>query len=115
MSLSLGLTAHFKQPSENWNQRAAKVVSMSQAQLDEDLWIEDESIKGGVDFTTQGFGVLADVVNGGLKTDLSLGFEMPDADFAREEMGWCQKSVPCEKRSSRGAGKILKFRPAPHF
>ncbi len=84
---TLELTDRFNQPAGDWNERAAKVVSISQAELDPALWIDGESVKGGADFTAQGYGVLSDVVRGGLKTDLSLGFEMSDADFALSEWG----------------------------
>ena len=84
---TLDLTNSFKHPTGDWNERAAKVVSMNQAELDSDLWSGTASIQGGADFTAQGYGVLADVVNGGLKTDLSLGFEMSDSDFAQDQWG----------------------------
>ncbi len=89
---TLGLTKNFKKPAGNWNERAAKVISMSQAKLDNDLWIDKDSIKGGADFTTQGFGVLTDTVNGGLKTDLNLGFEMSENDFAQDR--WAKVKSP---------------------
>ncbi len=83
-------TDSFNQPSGFWNERAAKVVSVSQAELDASLWIEDESIGSGADFTTQGFGILSDVVNGGLKVDMSLGFEMSDSSFNADTWGAIQ-------------------------
>ncbi len=84
---TLDLTNSFKHPTGDYNERAAKVVSMNQAELDSDLWSGTASIQGGADFTAQGYGVLADVVNGGLKTDLNLGFEMSDGDFAQDQWG----------------------------
>lgn len=84
---SLARSESFKQPRGEWNQRANRVISMSQAKLDADLWKGEAPLPEGADFTSQGLGLLTDVVNGGLKTDLSLGFEMSDGDFGMDTWG----------------------------
>lgn len=81
---SLTQSGVFGEIKKGFNQRAGRVISMSQAELDEELWLGDDSIQGGRDFTTQGFGLITDVVHGGLKTDLNLGFELSDADFSKD-------------------------------
>ncbi|MGB1130378.1 MAG: hypothetical protein ACPG4K_10020, partial [Haloferula sp.] len=45
------------------------------------LWVDDQSNAGGQHFTTIGAGLLTNAVEGGLRTDLSLGFEMSEEDF----------------------------------
>ncbi|RYD46669.1 MAG: hypothetical protein EOP85_06985, partial [Verrucomicrobiaceae bacterium] len=77
---------HFKQTTKGWNKRAGKVISMQQAKLDADLYKGGAFIREKADFTAQGFGLLTDVVNGGFKTDMSLGFEMSDQSF--QESAW---------------------------
>ncbi|MCX6878939.1 MAG: hypothetical protein NTW21_34785 [Verrucomicrobia bacterium] len=84
---SVAKSDSFRQPTADWNQRASRVLSMGQAQLDGALWKGLPVIPEGADFTANGFGLLTDVVNGGLKTDLSLGFEMSDADFLKDRWG----------------------------
>ena len=84
---SLAKTESFKQPVAEWNQRACRVLSMGQAKLDANLWKASPATPEGAHFTTQGYGLLTDIVNGGLKTDLSLGFEMSEADFLKDKWG----------------------------
>jgi len=78
----LGLSKALKQPAADWNLRASRVISIDQSKLDADL-INDPAVKARADFTTQSMGLLTDGVKGGLKTDLSLGFELSDSDFER--------------------------------
>ena len=84
---SLAQAESFKQPGGEWNKRSVRVISMAQAKLDGDLWKATPAIPEGAHFTSQGFGLLTDVLNGGLKTDLSLGFEMTDSDFLKDSWG----------------------------
>lgn len=84
---SLAASETFRQPGGDWELRANRVISMEQAKLDTELWKASPSHPEGAHFTTQGFGLLTDNVNGGLKTDLSLGFEMSDADFQKDKWG----------------------------
>lgn len=80
----MGLSAVFQQPKDDWSRRAARVLSLDQAELDTDLMrTENPRSAGGLDFTACAMGLLTNVVDGGLKTDLNLGFEMSDDDFAR--------------------------------
>ncbi|NNM31144.1 MAG: hypothetical protein HKO57_16625, partial [Akkermansiaceae bacterium] len=74
-------TEYFGQPEDDWNRRAMRVVGIKQAALDPDLWKGPESTAGGAHFTGTGAGLLTNVVTGGLKTDLNLGFEMSEANF----------------------------------
>ncbi|MCP5534312.1 MAG: hypothetical protein H7A49_11905 [Akkermansiaceae bacterium] len=80
----LGLSAVFQQPDGRWSRRAARVTSLRQADLDRDLIASGGAAgPGGGDFTTRAMGLLTNVVDGGLKTDLNLGFEMSDSEFAQ--------------------------------
>ncbi|MEO8614093.1 MAG: hypothetical protein ABI600_03050, partial [Luteolibacter sp.] len=84
---SLAKSGNFKQPASEWARRAGRVLSLSQAKLDTDLWKGGSVSPENGDFTAQGFGLLTDTVNGGLKTDLSLAFEMSDSDFKQDNWG----------------------------
>lgn len=74
----------FSQPDDQWNQRAAKLYDYRQVRLDQDLDPGTNAPTVGADFTTTSFGLLTDTVNGGLKVDLSLGFEMSDSDYTSD-------------------------------
>lgn len=108
---SLHKADHFKQPADGWNKRANRVISLNQAKLDNDLW------KGGkegtpeyADFTSQGRGLITDVVKGGFKTDMTLGFEMSEADFEQDQ--WGAFTNPFRAASvSRNAGSYKGERP----
>ncbi|MEY3894647.1 MAG: hypothetical protein RLZZ214_166 [Verrucomicrobiota bacterium] len=82
---SLALSSTLKQPVKEWNQRANRVLSLSQATLDGELTTADPTatLQSGASYTVHAQGLLTDVVKGGLKTDLSLGFELSDAEFAK--------------------------------
>ena len=83
---NLSLSSFFTQPTDLHDQRAARVIDLRQASLDEDLNGGDIA-GGGAHFTTTSNGLLTNVVDGGLKVDMSLGFEMSDADFAEATWG----------------------------
>ena len=105
---SLGLGATFKNPVSQREIRANKVISMSQAKLDTELWNTGAAIQGYSNYTTQGFGVLADVVNGGLKTDLSLGFELNDGEFAQDQ--WAGVKNPFRYASAPALGAFVNYK-----
>lgn len=80
---SLALTSVLKQPKSGWNARAGRVLSPNQIQLDSQFAADPTKVAStGASFTTQAQGLLTDAVKGGLKTDLSLGFELSDSEFA---------------------------------
>ena len=81
---SLALSTVLKQPKGGWNERAARVLSCNQIHLDSGLVADPATVAtAGASFTTYAQGLLTDVVKGGLKTDLNLGFELSDADFSK--------------------------------
>jgi hypothetical protein len=81
---SVALSPSLKQPTNDWNLRSGRVLSLSQIKLDTELAPDPAAIAtAGASFTTHSHGLLTDVVKGGLKTDLNLGFELSDADFAK--------------------------------
>lgn len=94
----LGLSAAFQQPDGEWSRRAARVSSLRQADLDGDLGGSGglAGLAGG-DFTTRAMGLLTNVVDGGLKTDLNLGFEMSDSEFA--QTSWDDVENPFQERN----------------
>ncbi len=81
---SLALASNLKSPEKGWNLRASRVISANQIGLDTDL-AEDtnKAAAAGASYTVHGQGLLTNVVKGGLKTDLNLGFELNDSEFAR--------------------------------
>lgn len=84
----LALSESFNHPSGDWNKRSGRVISLQQADLDTEL--NNSGTSAALtrnSFTVHSIGLLTDVVKGGLKTDLSLGFELPDADFSAASWG----------------------------
>ena len=85
---TLGLGTDLQQPVDGWNARAGKVISLRQVELDTQMAAAGVNTPAlGASYTATSQGLLTDVVNGGLKTDLSLGFEMSDSDFAKDSWG----------------------------
>jgi hypothetical protein len=82
---SLALSKTLKQPAKEWNLRANRLLSFSQVALDPDLAAADPAVSAtsAASHTVHAQGLLTDAVRGGLKTDLSLGFELGDSDFAK--------------------------------
>ena len=83
---SLALSKLLKQPKDGWDLRAGRLLSTNQVGLDEDL-VAGPGMATGGSYTVHSQGLLTDVVNGGLKTDLNLGFEMSDSDFLKASWG----------------------------
>ncbi|MFC5051411.1 hypothetical protein ACFPK9_12425 [Rubritalea spongiae] len=84
---NLEFSEYFSNPTELWNHRASRVIDLRQAMLDDELAATGDSKNGSGHFTTSSYGLLTNVVDGGLKVDLSLGFEMDDADFSQASWG----------------------------
>lgn len=84
---SLALSETLRQPEKGWNLRAVKLASISQAALDTTLVADPAKLPAAAaSHTVHARGLLTDAVNGGLKTDLSLGFELEDAEFANAKL-----------------------------
>lgn len=80
----LGNSQILQHPDNNWNEHVAALLSPRQVALNPVFGID--AINSGQisrDFTTYAQGVFADVTAGGLKTDLSLAFELSDQAFNR--------------------------------
>ncbi len=85
---SLALSNFLKQPASGWNERANRVLSMNQVKLDTELTADPATANAAAaSYTAHASGLLTDVVNGGLKTDLNLGFEMEDQEFEKASWG----------------------------
>ena len=115
---SLALSSTLKQPKSDWNLRAERLLSTNQIKLDPDLAPDPEAAVGvSANYTVHSEGLLTDVVSGGLKTDLSLGFELSDSDFA--QASWDKISNPFRTPKAEGGvtspssykGQQALFRP----
>ncbi len=72
------------QPDDGWTERNPKLVTLGQAALETEFGLnETDAARLAGTHTATSRGVLANVVDGGLKTDLSLAFELDDGDFQR--------------------------------
>jgi hypothetical protein len=112
---SLAQSKNYKQPTADWNRRAGRVISIAQAKLDADLWRGPGGKPEGADFTARGMGLLTDVVNGGLKTDLSLGFEMSESDFRKDSWGDLKNPFRAESTTLAAAIKTSYQGQRPLF
>ncbi len=85
---SLALSGIARQPEQDWDARAGKVISINQALLDPAYGLNrgGEALLGR-EHSAHSRGLLVDVVKGGLKTDLSLGFELGDSQFSASRWG----------------------------
>jgi len=82
---NVALSNFLKQPDSDWNRRASTVVSMAQISLDKELAANGKPPSSiGTSFTTHSVGLITDVVKGGFKVDLSLGFELSDDEFSAQ-------------------------------
>ncbi|RYD37047.1 MAG: hypothetical protein EOP87_04305, partial [Verrucomicrobiaceae bacterium] len=95
---------NFKQAPDGWASRAGRVLSLEQAKLDPDLYKGTGTIKEKADFTTNGYGLLTDVVNGGLKTDLSLAFEMDKDSFEKDDWNGIKNPLRAKSTTPKAYG-----------
>jgi len=85
---SLALSSSLKQPTSGWDARASRVISMNQVKLDTEIVTDPATFAtAAASFSVHATGLLTDVVNGGLKTDLNLAFELDDQDFEKSAWG----------------------------
>lgn len=79
----LAMSDRLKDPGGDWTARPATVTSLSQAVLESGYGLAPETAgQAARDFTVDSASLLTDPVKGGLKVDLSTGFEMEESDFA---------------------------------
>ena len=106
---NLALSKAFQQPDGDWALRAERVLSLRQAMLDPDLnAAAGSAVATGRDFTTHAMGLLTNAVDGGLKTDLNLGFEMPDDDFARSSWNGMKNPFRQTRRNYRNQRTLFE-------
>ncbi len=104
----LAVSGIMEHPEQGWAARSGKVVNPGQVALDPDLAFSPaEMARLNEGFTTTSRGVLADVVRGGLKKDLSLAFEMEDSVFNLEQ--WEGMATPF--RGGVAGGEVPIFPP----
>jgi hypothetical protein len=81
----LSNSASLKQPTSEWTRRSSVVCRLPQASLDEAFGATRDTIAAAArDYTTESLSLLTNPVKGGVKADLTTGFDMPDADFASD-------------------------------
>ena len=81
----LSNSASLKQPTTEWTRRASVVCRLPQASLDPAFGATRDAVSTAArDFTTESLSLLTNPVKGGVKADLTTGFDMPDADFASD-------------------------------
>lgn len=81
----LSNSAILKQPDDQWTRRAAAVCRLPQASLESAFGAARDVVAAASGhFTTESLSLLTNPVKGGVKTDLTTGFDMSDADFASD-------------------------------
>jgi len=85
---NLSLSSSLKHPEKDWARRPATVNSLSQVVLDEG-YAARRSLVGqlGRDYTVDAQSLLTNPVAGGLKVDLTSGFDLTDSEFAANTWG----------------------------
>lgn len=80
---SLALSDRVKDPGGDWTNRPVLISSLSQAVLEPGYGLTRETAgQAARDYTVDSNSLLTDSVKGGLKVDLSTGFELSDSEFA---------------------------------
>lgn len=84
----LSNSAYLKQPSDSeWTQRASLVCKLPQAALDPAYGVtRDVALAAARDYTTESFSLLTNSVRGGVKADLTTGFDMEENDY--KQLTW---------------------------
>ena len=91
---NLALSSILKQPENGWLQRPARVCSNPQMALDPAYGIGPAQVGQATrDYTVHALSLLTNPVTGGLKTDLSSGFEMADTEFSADSWPTTDGSV----------------------
>lgn len=91
---SLALSEVVSDPGGDWEARPATISSLAQAVLESGYGLTPETAgQAARDFTVDSYSLLTDPVKGGLKVDLTTGFEMGDSDFASNTWEGDGKSV----------------------
>lgn len=108
----LGLSTRLEQPAADWPRRQDKIHDLSELSFDSSYGFVSASDPPTVlspDYTTHSRSVLADVARGGLRVDLSLAFEMSDAEYSASQ--WGSLDNPFRNGPAPG-GEVPLFTPA---
>lgn len=85
---NLALSSLLKHPEDGWDRRPGTVSSLSQTVLDEGYGAERTLVgQAAKDYTVDGYSLLTNPVSGGLKVDLTSGFDLTDAEFGATTWG----------------------------
>lgn len=92
---SLALSDRVKDPGGDWTNRPVLISSLAQAVLEPGYGLTRETAgQAARDYTVDSNSLLTDAVKGGLKVDLSTGFEMSDSEFASATWSGGDTTVP---------------------
>jgi type II secretory pathway pseudopilin PulG len=80
---NLSLSDRLSQPEDNWPRRPALIASLAQVALDPGYSVTPAEA-ASAHFTPDSLSVLSNPVDGGLKVDLSTGFELDDNAFSMD-------------------------------
>lgn len=85
---NLSLAANLKQPSKDWDKRPSTILHLGQTLLDSEYSASASTVGSlAQDYTTTAASLLTNSVKGGLKWDLTTGFDMTDSEFAATAWG----------------------------
>lgn len=85
---NLALSEGIKQPDGKWDRRSATIATLPQMRLDPGYQASPAQLgRVARDYTTDAFSLLTNPVTGGLKVDLSTGFDLTDSEFAASTWG----------------------------
>ena len=80
---NLALSSYLQHPDGGWENRPATIADFLQASLDPQYGTDREKLgMARAHYTGESYSLLTNAVKGGLKADLSTGFEMSSSDFA---------------------------------
>lgn len=85
---NLSASTLLKHPADGWDVRPGTVNTLAQVQLDPDYGANREVVRAlARDFTVDSYSLFTNPVSGGLKVDLTSGFDLTDGEFAANTWG----------------------------
>jgi hypothetical protein len=92
---NVALSSLLDQPDGGWTSRPATITTMGQLALDPAYGVTKDTVGAAArDFTVASYSLLTHAVNGGLKVDMTTGFEMSESEFATATWTDSKGSVP---------------------
>ncbi|MBN8461074.1 MAG: hypothetical protein J0M04_24875 [Verrucomicrobia bacterium] len=85
---NLSASSVLKHPQDGWGERPGTVISLSQVELDQGYAANRDLLTNlARDYTVDAHSLLTNTVSGGLKVDLTSGFDLTDGEFAANTWG----------------------------